>query len=531
MSTTNFKLTKAFETMLQDYDEHCKGIKQSTGSGLNPNETPTERRKQRLEWEKDYITWFEEFFPHYAKVKCAWYHKKLADLIIKNPVCDVLAEIYRSGAKSVHIDLGIPLYLYVTGQLKFMLLFGQTDKKAKKLISDIQAEFSYNQKFVHYYGKKFKFGDWSDGDFTTTDGAKFMTSTPGQSPRGLREGSSRPDYIVFDDVDTRQRVNNDDLSDKLFDFAWEDAKGTFDEGSPYRRFVVANNNFHKNTLINKLKEEFKVITKKLKEAGIKSTFFTLTVPAVKDLTTFEPNWPEKTTAAYWKQKYLSTPYRSFMREYMHVHIIEGKIFKNEQIQFKKRLRYDQYDALSFYGDLSYKDAGDYKAMFFTGKIGREFHHLDIFLRKTSRYNVAKWLYEKVESEGLLKYNIQYWIEGLFAQDDFVNDFDIVGDELGWYIPVIADKNPKSGKFDRIESMSGYYERGNIWYNESLKGSTDFNNHKDQLLAFEKGSGINDDGPDSEQSNIAKLNIASTTNKIPPRTTSRKEIQDRNPNRF
>ncbi len=231
MSTTDFKLTKAFEKMLQDYDEHCKGIKQSTGSGLNPNETPTERRKQRLEWEKDYITWFEEFFPHYAKVKCAWYHKKLADLIIKNPVCDVLAEIYRSGAKSVHIDLGIPLYLYVTGQLKFMLLFGQTDKKAKKLISDIQGEFSYNQKFIHYYGKKFKYGDWSDGDFTTTDGAKFMTSTPGQSPRGLREGSSRPDYIVFDDVDTRQRVNNDDLSTKLFDFAWEDAKGTFDEGS------------------------------------------------------------------------------------------------------------------------------------------------------------------------------------------------------------------------------------------------------------------------------------------------------------
>lgn len=531
MSTTDFKLTKAFEKMLQDYDEHCKGIKQSTGSGLNPNETPTERRKQRLEWEKDYITWFEELFPHYAKVKCAWYHKKLADLIIKNPVCDVLAEIYRSGAKSVHIDLGIPLYLYVTGQLKFMLLFGQTDKKAKKLISDIQAEFSYNQKFVHYYGKKFKYGDWSDGDFTTTDGAKFMTSTPGQSPRGLREGSSRPDYIVFDDVDTRQRVNNDDLSDKLFDFAWEDAKGTFDEGSPYRRFVVANNNFHKNTLINKLKEEFKIITKKLKEAGLKSTFFTLTVPAVKNLTTFEPNWPEKTTAEYWKLKYLSTPYRSFMREYMHVHIIEGKLFKNEWIQYKARLKFISYDALVFYGDLSYKNEGDFKAMIFAGKIGREFHVLNSFVRQTSRYNVAKWLYEYVQDNSLLNYNISYYIEGLFAQDEFVSDFDAVGDEMGWYVPVVADEKTKSGKFDRIESMQGYFQRGNIWFNEKEKESTDTHELVNQLLAFSQGSGAHDDGPDALQSAISKLNVAAAKNKIPPRTTSRKEIQDRNPNRF
>lgn len=528
---SDFKLTKAFEKMLLEYDEHCKGIHNATGSGVNPNETPAERRKQRLIWEKDYITWFEEMFPHYAKVKCAWYHKKLADLIIKNPVCDVLAEIYRSGAKSVHIDLGIPLFLYVTGQLKFMLLFGQTDKKAKKLISDIQAELSNNQKFIHYYGKKFKFGDWSEGDFTTTDGAKFMTSTPGQSPRGLREGNARPDYIVFDDVDTRQRVNNDDLSKKLFDFAWEDAKGTFDEGSPYRRFVVANNNFHKNTLINQLKEEFKMITARLKEAGLKSTFFCLTVAAVKDLTTFEPNWPEKTTAAYWQQKYLSTPYRSFMREYMHVHIIEGTIFKNEWMQYKAILQFRAYEALVMYGDLSYKDAGDYKAMIFAGKIGREFHLLKAFVRQTSRYNVAKWLYEFVQDKSLLKYNIQYYIEGLFAQDEFVSDFDAVGDEFGWYVPVIADKKSKSNKEDRIESMVGYFERGNVWINEAEKNSTDMQEVVNQTLAFSKSSGAHDDAPDAVQSAISKLNVSAMTNKTPLKTTSRKEINNKKPNRF
>lgn len=527
----NTKLTTVYEKMLKAYDEHCKAIEQATGSGIDPAQNPGERRKQRLEWEKDYIVWFKEFFPHYAKVESAWFHRKLAKMIIENPVCDVLAEIYRSGAKSVHIDLGIPLYLYVTGQLKFMLLFGQTDKKSKKLISDIQSELTYNQKFIHYYGKKFKFGDWSDGDFTTTDGAKFMTSTPGQSPRGLREGTARPDYIVFDDVDTKQRVNNDELSQRLFDFAWEDAKGTFDEGSPHRRFVVANNNFHKNTLINMLKVEFEKINKKLKQQGIKSTFFVLTVPAVRNLETFEPNWPEKTTAGYWRRKYISTPYRSFMREYMHVHIVEGTIFLNKWIQYKQRLQFRSYEALVFYGDLSYKDLGDYKAMVLVGKVLREFHVLTAFVRQTSRYNVAKWLYEYVEANNLLKYNVQYFIEGLFAQDEFVSDFDVVGDELGWYVPVVADEKTKAGKFDRIESMQGYFQRGNIWFNEAEKNSTDFTTLIDQTLAFSKGSGAHDDGPDALQSAISKANVSALTNQTPIKTTSIRDIVQRQKNRF
>jgi len=50
---------------------------------------------------------------------------------------------------------------------------------------------------------------------------------------------------------------------------------------------------------------------------------------------------------------------------------DGAIFKPEHIRYKKRLQLRQYDALVFYGDLSYKDKGDYKAMLLVGKTGRE----------------------------------------------------------------------------------------------------------------------------------------------------------------
>lgn len=299
----------------------------------------------------------------------------------------------------------------------------------------------------------------------------------------------------------------------------------------HRRFVVANNNFHQNTLINQLKREFAIINEKAKKYGFEKRHFVVSVPAVKDLDTFEPNWAEKTSANYWREKFHSTPYRSFMREYMHTHIVEGAIFKNEQIQYKPRLPYKSYEALVFYGDLSYRDTGDYKAMILVGKTGREFHILDCLVRQTSRHNVALWLYEKVKTDNLLNYNIKYYIEGLFAQDDFVNDFDQVGDQMGFYVPVQADKESKGNKFDRIESMAGYFERGNIFFNEKLQGSSDYNELINQLLAFQKGSGAHDDAPDALQSAIAKLNVMALTNAHPIKMVSRKEILKSKKNRF
>lgn len=523
-------MTKSFEKLLKQYEEHCRKIEQS--ATVNINETPKEKLKRIKELEKDYVAWFEYYFQMYAKSKCAKFHKKMANTIIDNPDVSFLGEIYRSGAKSVHLDMGIPLFLYlVKKDLFFMLLIGETVDKAKKLISDIQAQLLHNPRLINDYGKRFKYGDWSEGDFSTIDGVRFISKGFRQSVRGLREAAQRPDYIVVDDVDTKKLCNNEKLSRRAYEWVWEDLQGTFDEGASRKRFVVANNNFHKNTIINQLKQEFNRINEKAKQAGRKSKHFVLTVAAVKSLVTFEPSWPEKTSAEYWRNKYDSTPYRSFMREYMHKHIQDGEIFKPEYIQYKKRLRFDQYDALCFYGDLSYKDAGDYKGMGLVGRIGKEYHLIFCFLRQSSRKAVAEWLYDIVEEHNLLKYNIKYKIEGLFAMDEFVTDFDLVGEERGFFIPVTADKKSKTDKYDRIESMAGFFERLNVYFNEKYKESNDFSTMEDQLYAFEKGSTANDDGPDFLQSAMADVNRASFVDKFKARTKSRKELQANKKNRF
>jgi hypothetical protein len=520
-----------YEKLLGEYDKHCLRIAQATS--ININETAVEKAQHLKEVESEYLKWFEDMFPVYAKKKSAKFHKKLADAIIKDRQIKALVEAYRSSGKSVHVDLGIPLYLYfVKRDLNFMLLIGETEDKAKKLLSSIQAELQYNKRLIHYYGNRFKSGDWANGDFATSDGVRFMSLGFGQNPRGAREQAERPDYIVVDDVDNKRHFNNDRIMRESVEFIQEDVWGCFDAADDAtERFVYANNNAHKNSITNRLAQFWKEKIKEAKAEGEKHNFYHLRVDAVKDLVSFEPTWPEKTTSAYWKKKFRDRPFRSFMREYMNTHVEEGKVFKHNQIQFTKILPYHKYDAICAYGDLSFEDNACHKAIVVVGKIGRQFHILHVFFRQSSRAHIAKWLYDLYEDKRLRKEAVRYLIEGLFAMGMFVSDFDEEGDLRGYHIPVVASKRAKSGKFDRIEAMSGWFERMNVFFNEAEKDNADQILLRDTLLAFEKGAGIPLDGLDAMQGGFEEVNQMARVDKFPAKTTSRSDVISKSKNRF
>jgi predicted phage terminase large subunit-like protein len=518
--------SKKWEKIIADYERHCIRVARATTIKLGETAEQKSARMKRLE--ANYIDWFEYYFAHYAKCKCAKFHKKLADYIIDDPKSKTLGEIYRSGAKSVHADLGIPLFLKVVKKsMHFMLLMGETLPKAKRLLGDIQAELMHNQKFINDYGRKFKEGDWADGDFHDVDGDRYVAMGFGQSPRGLREGANRPDYIVVDDCDSKKHINNDRIMREYVDYIMEDVIGCFDSSDDsVERFVFVNNNFHKNSITNRLKQEFKTAIAQDKQDGVKSQHKILTVCAVKDLVSFEPTWPEKSTAQYWRQKY-NKRRRSFLREFMHMHVSEGKIWKPEYFQWKKMLPLHKYDALCLYGDLSYKTQGDFKGLMLIGKIGREIHIIHVFLRQTSRTNAAKWLYDLYEDKKLSRFNIKYKFEGLFAQDEFVHEFDNEGDERGYHIPIIPDKRGKANKEDRIESTEGYFERHWVWFNEAEKESVDQIELIEQYMSFEKGSDAHDDGPDAVHGGIDEVNRTAHVEKFPPRMSSRADVYNEN----
>lgn len=502
---------KKYAKLLADYDKHCAFVAKATA--IDINESPQEKQKRIIEVEKDYVTWFEYHFKNtYAKSKCAWFHAEMAWNMIENKNIRLLAEIYRSGAKSVHFDMGIPLYLYlVKNDLKFMLLVGETGPKAAKLLSGIQAQLEHNSSLKNDYGEKFQVGNWAEGDFTTTDGVKFMALGFGQNPRGAREQENRPDYIVVDDVDSKAHVNNDRLMREGLSFILEDVWGCFDSTDDptvdaTERFVFANNNFHKNSITNRLHKHFETVqaSQKQNPEHAYTLFKIFKVCAVKDLVNYEPEWPEKTSARYWRNKYLEVTHRPFMREYMHFHIQDGTIFKDEFMILKSPMRMHLYDGLCFYGDMSYKIQGDYKALILLGKKGRHIQELMTYLRKSSRADCASWLYNQYEDFRLDRFNITYLIEGMFSMDEFTTDFATEGDKRGYHIPVLPDRLSKIDKFDRIESLSSFFESRWVSFNADYQ-TPDQQVLIDQFLAFEKGSKSHDDGPDAFHGAVRNLN--------------------------
>lgn len=218
-----------------------------------------------------------------------------------------------------------------------------------------------------------------------------------------------------------------------------------------------------------------------------------------------PTWSQRYTKEDIAVQRNKTDYYSWMREFMNTPIEEGKIFRQTWLHYAPIPPLSEMDGLVAYGDLSYKEAGDYKAMVLAGKKGRNFYIISAFVRQTTRARLSEWLYDLYEALQLQNYHVGYFIEGLFAQDEFSSDFDAEGDRRGYYIPVIADKKTKQGKYERIEGMVGFFERGNIFINESERGHPDMKCLVEQLLAFEKGGTAHDDGPDALQSALAELN--------------------------
>lgn len=507
-----------YDKLLKKYELHCRRVEKA--STVNIFESPQDQEKRIQKNEKRYQHWFEYYFGSiYATSSCSWFHIKAAELIIRHPFIFLLLIWFRGAAKSVHVNMGIPLYLMqVKKDLKFMVLIGLNERKANRLLSDIQAQLVFNQKFIHDYGKLFKHGDWSEGDFMTSTGVRFAALGLGQDPRGLREGSNRPDYISIDDVDTKKRSRNPMLVREAVDYITKDIQGLF--GSHRRRMIIANNLAFKNGIIAGLK---KIWEERIQNAiNTKKEIRHHIFQVNRVDRNGNPEWPERDTLAIIEAEKGEFTYRAWESEMMNNPIEDGAVFKAENIQWKKMLPLDEYESLVIRGDLSYKDEGDFKALKFWGKIKREYHLIDCYVRQSSRRAAASWLYDLFEdlNNRTNKHCIKVVIEGLFAQDEFVNDFDDEGDDRGWIIDVTADKRPVGNKYDRIESTSSKYERRRVFYNEEKKSSADFEAAVDQLLAFEKGSGSPDDSPDADHGAFDMLDRDSFIESFSPRMSSR-----------
>ena len=439
----------------EQWKEHCKRVQSITDTALMAAETPAARDKRRRRLLDNYAAFCEYYFPHYLTLRDkvtgevirtihnAPFHNEAARKVRSTPNLKAVFQWPRGHAKSTHFDIFMPLWLMFQPKrlINFMVIVGKSEDSAIRLLGDIQAELEHNQRIIADFGRQRGSASWQDGEFKAANGVKFLACGRGQSPRGLRDRESRPDYIVIDDLDDDELCRNEKRVHDLTDWVKEALFGSLDVGRG--RFIMVGNLISKNSVLFNI----------TKTPGV----FVSVIKAVDR--NGEPVWRGKWTKEEAREYRDFVGYRAWEKEMMHNPIVDGTIFRSEWIRFKKMPKLSKYEMLVCYTDPSFKSttSNDYKASRLWGKIGNELHLIDCYVRQDTVSGMVRWLYNLYESlpEGVA---VRFFMEANFMQDIILDEFTTEGNIRGYQLPLLPDKRKKPEKIQRIEAISPLWER-------------------------------------------------------------------------
>ncbi len=490
----------------EKWKQHCETVQAATAVNINETEAQRLARIKRLR--SDYAAFVDYYFPHWTvnpetgkATPCAPFHIEAANMILRNRNLKAGFMWHRGAAKSTNMDVFVPMWLMMQQhrEINVVVVVGKSEDNAKTLLGDIQAELQYNQRYIHDFGEQYNAGSWEEGEFVTRSEVAFFARGRGQSPRGLRYRSHRPDYIIIDDLDDDELVESPARVSKLFDWVRSALFGTLDGGRG--RFIMVGNLIAKNSVLAKWCE-------------------------IKSVTVTRVNIYDRRGNISWASKW--TPdevraiedvagYRAFQKEYMNNPIIEGAVFRNEWIRWGKRPAWSKFSEIVLYIDPSFKSStkNDYKAAKLWGKAGTTLYHLRAFVRQCSVAEMVRWCYDLYEWSRAQGIAVRWYMEANFMQDTILDEFRREGELRGYQLPITGDKRKKPDKFQRIEAVSPLWERGFVVYDETQRDDPDMLTGIDQTLAFEKGMRGHDDAPDADESAIWMLQRDTRTQSFNP----------------
>lgn len=454
-----------------------------------------ERRKNRAR--KDYAYFVETYFPDTARSKCGKFQVEAAEYILKHKNARAVFEWARGHAKSTHLGVLVPLWLKIQDERQFntMVVVSKSEDSAVRLLADLQQQLAYNELYIHDFGTQMKSGNWAEGEFITADNCYFVALGRGQSPRGLKNDSHRPDYIVIDDIDDDQMCKNPQRVADATEWVLSALFGTMEAGRG--RFVLVGNKIAKNSILANVSERPNV-------------FHTIVNILDKD---GKPTWKENYKLKEVQEMRQMMGERNFEKEYMNNPLVEGAIFLQKHIKYGPILPLRQYRKVVCYTDPSFKSSAtaDYKATVLAGVTADgHFHIIKVYADQTSVSAMIEWHYEIMRwIAGRVP--VQFYMESNFMQDLILDEFRKAGDNAGIHIPIIGDSRKKPDKFARIESMQPLFERGLVVINELEKQSNGVKILIEQLLMFQHGSHSHDDAPDALESCIWMLSRTCRTN--------------------
>lgn len=481
---------------LERYLEKLKRIRET--SHVNLNETPLEKKIRIEKAKRDYRYCVSYYFPHYATSECGEFQVEAAEFIKKHREC-IDAEIWaRAHAKSTHLDIMILFWLWINNELGVSLLVGKNKDVAKILLSDLQAEFEANPQIIADFGEQKAQGSWEEGNFVTKNGCAFFSLGRGQSPRGLRYRNARPTLVLMDDVDDDEIAENPMRVARAVRWTWGALYNSMDNKGA--RFIIANNLISRTGIVASLIKKIEALSKNKRNVRVNI------VNALKE--NGEPSWPEKYTKKHFDDLKEVIGDYAFQTEHMNNPQIEGKIFKDDQIQWTTIPRLDHFECIVGQWDVAYAGttSGDFNAVRIWALKDKKFYLIKAFVRQCKMATAVRWMtdFHKSLPSGV---KIHWRFESQFWNDAVKQVINEVIAESGLKDFYLAQcDRPVKNKFDRIVSMQPYYQNGKIYYNKKEEFNIDMQTGINQLKAIEPGYKSHDDSPDADEAAISYLNL-------------------------
>lgn len=463
------------------YNELVKRI--TSNNLVDPFESASAKKARIEKLLADFKAFVAYYFSHYGDSETPEFHVQIARRVRRNPKYKCWLKWARGHAKSVVSIVLLPLWLWINGDIQFLLVVGQNEDKAKILLGDLQAEFEHNPRLIADFGVQKVQGQWEQGFFTTASGFKAKAIGMGQDPRGIRVGADRPDMIVADDWETKETAKNPKRQDEYAEWFLRGVLPAMDNKN--RRVLIAQNHWTPRMIFSKIVEE--------------NEGWNIHQVNGYDPVTHLPTWHQKYDENFFKEVELEMGTIRALAEYNNTPHIEGKLFLEEYFQWAPLPRLSSFEAICGRWDVAYggTKTSDYNAIRIWGlKDGRKYL-IDCLVKQCTLKVALAWIadFQLNLKEGI---SIQIGFESQFWNEEVYRNIEETEKQFKLRLNLIKIDRRTGNKYDAMLEMLPQYQNGRVFMNEKLKAHNDTQVGIAQIKGLEPGYKSKDDAPDADK---------------------------------
>ena len=114
----------------------------------------------------------------------------------------------RGHAKSTVVSFAYPIWLCCYNYKKFIVIISATSVVSKQFLVNIRNELQFNERIRADFGDLTGESIWNNSEILTLNKVYITCKSAGTQLRGLNFNGTRPDTIIFDDLETPEQVDS-----------------------------------------------------------------------------------------------------------------------------------------------------------------------------------------------------------------------------------------------------------------------------------------------------------------------------------